>query len=391
MSEKAQRAKALFLEGYNCAQAVAGAFAPEMGLSVDAAARLASGFGGGMGRMREVCGAVSGMTLAASALRGYNDPKAGPEKTDTYAMIQELAGRFRAENGSIICRELLGLARPEGTPQAEARTPEYYKKRPCPELVALADKHRVTLLAVTDHDTFDGAAQLLGKPAPMPILQGVELSLRDMPGLHLLGYGRGTDTPLHRKVRALSQMRLGRARQMVEKLNALGYSLDYDEIAREAKGSVGRPHIARAMVSRGYVADTREAFDRFLADGAPAYVAGERLSMAEALPLMRESGFVPVLAHPMELEKTGALLRHLLGVWQEQGLRGVEVYHPSAGRATPLLDLTARRMGFLVTGGSDFHGDGDRHGMVGCTAPMWARAADDVEKLLQAVEAAEIM
>ena len=74
------------------------------------------------------------------------------------------------------------------------------------ELVALADKHRVTLLAVTDHDTFDGAAQLLGKPAPMPILQGVELSLRDMPGLHLLGYGRGTDTPLHRKVRALSQM-----------------------------------------------------------------------------------------------------------------------------------------------------------------------------------------
>ena len=113
--------------------------------------------------------------------------------------------------------------------------------------------------------------------------------------------------------------------------------------------------------------------------------------MAEALPLMQKSGFVPVLAHPMELEKTGALLRHLLGVWQEQGLRGVEVYHPSAGRATPLLDLIARRMGFLVTGGSDFHGDGDRHGMVGCTAPMWARAADDVEKLLQAVEDAQIM
>ena len=139
MSEKAQRAKALFLEGYNCAQAVAGAFAPEMGLSVDAAARLASGFGGGMGRMREVCGAVSGMTLAASALRGYNDPKAGPEKIDTYAMIQELAGRFRAENGSIICRELLGpRPGPEGTPQAEARTPEILIKAPCPELVALA-------------------------------------------------------------------------------------------------------------------------------------------------------------------------------------------------------------------------------------------------------------
>ena len=139
MSEKAQRAKALFLEGYNCAQAVAGAFAPEMGLSVDAAARLASGFGGGMGRMREVCGAVSGMTLAASALRGYNDPKAGPEKTDTYAMIQELAGRFRAENGSIICRELLAKAgaAPTGGTAAEDRTADYYKKRPCPELCRL--------------------------------------------------------------------------------------------------------------------------------------------------------------------------------------------------------------------------------------------------------------
>ena len=311
-------------------------------------------------------------------------------RTTGDVMMQDMADEKKKENSE----------KSAETPEKSAETPDKTADAHTTssdglltpaELVALADKHRVTLLAVTDHDTFDGAAQLLGKPTPMPILQGVELSLRDMPGLHLLGYGRGMDTPLHRKVRALSQMRLGRARQMVEKLNALGYPLDYDEIAREAKGSVGRPHIARAMVSHGYVADTREAFDRFLADGAPAYVAGERLSMAEALPLMQESGFVPVLAHPMELEKTGALLRHLLGVWQEQGLRGVEVYHPSAGRATPLLDLTARRMGFLVTGGSDFHGDGDRHGMVGCTAPMWARAADDVEKLLQAVEDAQIM
>ena len=136
MSEKAQRAKALFLEGYNCAQAVAGAFAPEMGLSVDVAARLASGFGGGMGRMREVCGAVSGMTLAASALRGYNDPKAGPEKTDTYAMIQELAGRFRAENGSIICREILD--NPPSDPNPTPRTAEFYKTRPCAHMVMTA-------------------------------------------------------------------------------------------------------------------------------------------------------------------------------------------------------------------------------------------------------------
>lgn len=120
---------------------------------------------------------------------------------------------------------------------------------------------------------------------------------------------------------------------MVEKLNALGYPLDYDEIAREAKGSVGRPHIARAMVSRGYVADTREAFERFLADGAPACGGGAPEhgggAAADAGKRLRARS-----AHPMELEKTGALaLRHLLGVWQEQGLQGVEVYLPVRGGA----------------------------------------------------------
>lgn len=138
MSEKAQLARALFFQGYNCAQSVAGAFADEMGLSLDAATHMVCGFGGGVGRMREVCGAVCGMTFVAGVLRGYHGPKTGAEKTQTYAMIQELAARYRAQTGSIICRELLGLERAEGVPQAEARTAEYYRKRPCPDLVALA-------------------------------------------------------------------------------------------------------------------------------------------------------------------------------------------------------------------------------------------------------------
>ena len=138
MGEKGQRAYELFLQGYNCAQAVAGAFADEMGLPLEVAARMASGFGGGIGRLRETCGTVSGMVLAAGMLRGYGGPETGDVKTRTYAMIQTLVGRFRAANGSIVCRELLGLSAPVGTPVAVARTPEYYQKRPCPRLAGQA-------------------------------------------------------------------------------------------------------------------------------------------------------------------------------------------------------------------------------------------------------------
>lgn len=138
MEDRSAQARALFLQGYNCAQSVLGAFAEDLGLDQQTAMRLASGFGGGMGRMRHVCGAVSGMFLAAGLARGYSDPAAREEKTAVYAMIQRLAAAFEAENGSIICRTLLGLERPEGTPQAEARTADYYRKRPCADLVACA-------------------------------------------------------------------------------------------------------------------------------------------------------------------------------------------------------------------------------------------------------------
>ena len=107
MGDKAERAKALFLEGYNCTQAVVGAFAEEIGMDFDTAVRLASGFGGGMGRLRQVCGTVSGMVFVASAKLGYTDPKAKVEKKELYQEIQRLAECFRKENGSIVCAELL--------------------------------------------------------------------------------------------------------------------------------------------------------------------------------------------------------------------------------------------------------------------------------------------
>lgn len=138
MSTRGDRAKELFQSGYNCSQAVLIAFSDITGLDEKTSAALASGFGGGMGRMREVCGAVSGMFMAASIVMGYTEPTDFEGKKATYAMIQELAGEFKKQNGSIICKELLGLDKPEGTSVPEKRSEEYYKKRPCGDLVKMS-------------------------------------------------------------------------------------------------------------------------------------------------------------------------------------------------------------------------------------------------------------
>ena len=136
---KGDVAKNYFENGYNCAQAVALAFADEMELDVDTVARLTGGFGGGIGRMREVCGTVSGAAFVMSALYGSSDPKDSKAKADLYAVIQQVAGEFKQINGSVVCRELLGLDR-QGfdSPRPEARTNAYYKKRPCSELVKIS-------------------------------------------------------------------------------------------------------------------------------------------------------------------------------------------------------------------------------------------------------------
>lgn len=132
-----EKAESLFREGYNCAQAVFLTFAEELGLDQETALKLSSSFGGGMGGLREVCGAVSGMFMAAGLAKGYTGKKVPEEKAEHYARIQRMAEEFRKENGSIICRELLGLAQGE-TPMPQERTTEYYKKRPCGEICGCA-------------------------------------------------------------------------------------------------------------------------------------------------------------------------------------------------------------------------------------------------------------
>ena len=139
---RAEMAKARFMEGYGCAQAVLMTFSDVTGFDADVAVRMASSFGGGMGRMREVCGAVSGALMVLGVAAGYADPADTAAKSAHYARVREFADRFKARSGagSIVCREILaGRGVPnEAGGEAEARTDAYYQKRPCGELCAIA-------------------------------------------------------------------------------------------------------------------------------------------------------------------------------------------------------------------------------------------------------------
>ena len=131
-------AMAYFKEGYNCSQSVFLAFCDEYDMDFETALKICSSFGAGMGRLREVCGAVSGMFMVAGLVYGYIDPKDHKKKTEHYERIQYLAKEFEDKNRSIICRELLDLGAGKDKPEPELRTAEYYKKRPCAELVGVA-------------------------------------------------------------------------------------------------------------------------------------------------------------------------------------------------------------------------------------------------------------
>ena len=130
-----EAAMANFLKGYNCSQAITLAFADLVDIDEKTLLQMASSFGGGMGRLREVCGSVSGMFMIAGLLYGYDGPETGEKKTAHYARIQELAKRFEEKHGTIVCREMLGLSVRHDNPTPEARTKEYYKKRPCAEII----------------------------------------------------------------------------------------------------------------------------------------------------------------------------------------------------------------------------------------------------------------
>ncbi len=230
-------------------------------------------------------------------------------------------------------------------------------------LVERADALGIETLALTDHDTLEGIseARAAAERVGIDLVPGVELSLEwAKGGMHLvvlwLEPGPG---PLQDRLAGLQHGRTGRNAVILERLRSFGFDLTEGEIQEEAGGgSVGRPHIAAVMVRKGYVPDIAAAFDRFLANGRPAYVGRERLEPEEGIALARSSGGVPVLAHPHTLgvdnrfEMT-ALLERLIAA----GLVGIECHYGTyelPGRRG--MEAMARRFGLVPSGGSDYHG-----------------------------------
>lgn len=150
MEDRVEKAMKLFKSGYNCSQSVVAAFADMYGFTDEQALRMSASFGGGIGRMRQTCGAACGMFLLAGLEKGTTDGKDREGKAANYALVQELAGKFKESNGSLICAELLGLKKPEGSAVPEARTDQYYAKRPCVKMVEEAAKIWVEYLEKQD-------------------------------------------------------------------------------------------------------------------------------------------------------------------------------------------------------------------------------------------------
>ena len=229
------------------------------------------------------------------------------------------------------------------------------------QLVARAVQRGLEVLALTDHDCTDGLPEALEAAARYPgflLIPGIELST-DVPQneVHVLGYFIDWQSPpFQDRLSRLRYSRLDRGKAMVAKLGELGMNLSWERVQEIAgDGSVGRPHIAQAMLEAGHIKSLDEAFDLYLGRNGPAYVEREKMTSAEAVELITSVNGLPVLAHPAQLEDLDSFLDEL----KPAGLLGMEVYYQDyAPEDIDRLLLTARRHGLLPLGGSDFHGLG---------------------------------
>lgn len=242
------------------------------------------------------------------------------------------------------------------------------------QLVRKAAETGVDVLGLTDHDTFDGLreARLAAEAVGVVVLPGIEMSCQlEGASVHLLGYG--CDPHVEALLDELARVRVGRSGrlpEMLAKLAELGMPITELEIAEQvgASPSLGRPHVADAMVAKGYVRDRQEAFDRYLYEGGPAYANRYSCDLRRGVELIRRAGGVPVIAHPWgrgrDRELTPAMLSELT---MEYRLEGVEVDHPDHDADTrQRLRALASRLGLLTLGSSDHHGLGKTNNPLAC-------------------------
>lgn len=234
------------------------------------------------------------------------------------------------------------------------------------EVVRLAHHSSLSALALTDHDTLAGVAEAgrQAKRLGLDFLPGLEVTCAfPRPGtMHVLGYGLDPDSPAAKHLTAV----LGAARErridlMIDRLNRLGLDISRNEVeagTAKAGGSIGRPHLARVLLAKGYVHSTRDAFERYLGGGGAAYVDTSPLTPEQVIRLIRDAGGLASLAHPFQLRRREwSQLEALVRELAEQGLEGIETVHSShTDEQVHRLTRLADRLDLLTTGGSDFHG-----------------------------------
>jgi predicted metal-dependent phosphoesterase TrpH len=232
------------------------------------------------------------------------------------------------------------------------------------EVVGLAVQHGLSALSLTDHDTIAGVAEARdeAKKLNLDFLPGIEISCEyPHPGtMHLLGYGVNIESPILRDLtKTLIAGRDNRNPKIIAKLQELGIAITMNEVEAQAGGNVlGRPHIAAILLRKGYVTSIKQAFDKYLAPGGLAYFDKERLTARQAIELVRQSGGLPVLAHPSQLRtENSAQLQQVIKDLADIGLAGLEVIHSDHDESQiAAYTSLAERFGLLATGGSDFHG-----------------------------------
>lgn len=242
------------------------------------------------------------------------------------------------------------------------------------ELIDAAGSKELSALALTDHDTIAGIeeAAFAAKKKNITFIPGVELGIKWEQGeFHLLGLGINHPSGLfHEALDELCFLRENRNREILDKMHELGIDVHYEEIKALSKGKIiGRPHFAAFLVNRKIVKNREQAFDKYLGRDRPLYVPKQGLDLERAIRIIKESGGIPILAHPMSLYISWGKLPYIMKNFKEKGIEGIEAWHPAVKvRACQRLEELGRSLGLYITAGSDFHGESRLDRKLGITA-----------------------
>lgn len=228
------------------------------------------------------------------------------------------------------------------------------------QLVKYAEEKGLKAFALTDHDTTEGIKEAKSIETNVEVISGVEISTRyDKKEIHIVGlYVNENDAGLNKQLKYYREKRVTRNFEILEKLNSLGVDITIDDVKESCTGDViSRAHIAKALVSKGFVGSYTEAFDRYLGDNKCAYVPRETLNYEESMELITKAGGVPVLAHPLLYKMSDTNLENMMVKLRQKGLKAVEVYYSTHSNSdTQHIMAMANRVGLIYSGGSDFHG-----------------------------------